>query len=177
MLEIVKSTIDYYMKNLRAPQVSDVKIDNKALLNEKGSFFVTIYLKWEIRGSAGNVKELKDNAVQELIENTISAISEDSRFPPLTMNEANEIKIRVDKISFREVLKNKKIKDLDPTKQWIITIKKDYSRLAAILPNINPKLFAWEDFIPVLEQKLWEKEFIENDYIIYEIKTDVETDF
>jgi AMMECR1 domain-containing protein len=58
------------------------------------------------------------------------------------MNEAPEIKIRVDKISSREVITNKKIEDIDPATSGIVIIKKDYSKVACILPNINPKLFA-----------------------------------
>lgn len=177
MLEIVQQTIDFYMKNLRVPAIEDLNIGDKSLLAEKWSFFVTIYLKWEIRWSAGNVKEIKENSALELIENTISAISKDSRFSPLSLNEVPEIKIRVDKISSREILTNKEIKDIDPTISGIITIKKNYSKIACILPNINPKLFAGEDFVPVLEEKLKENKFVSDDYIIYEIKTEVETNY
>jgi AMMECR1 domain-containing protein len=120
---------------------------------------------------------LKDNSALELIENTISAISKDSRFSPLTMNEAPEIKIRIDKITSKEVLTDKKIGDIDPTTSGVIVIKKDYSKVACILPNINPKLFIGEDFLPVLEEKLSEKKFVSDDYIIYEIKTEVETSY
>jgi hypothetical protein len=93
------------------------------------------------------------------------------------LNEVPEIKIRVDKISSREILTNKEIKDIDPTISGIITIKKNYSKIACILPNINPKLFAGEDFVPVLEEKLKENKFVSDDYIIYEIKTEVETNY
>ncbi|MDR3151104.1 MAG: AMMECR1 family protein [Candidatus Peribacteria bacterium] len=120
---------------------------------------------------------MKENSVLELIENTISAISKDPRFSPLSMNEAPETKIRVDKIISRDVLRNKTINDLDPTTSGVITIKKDYSKIACILPNINPKLFVGADLIPVLEEKLKEKKLILEDYIIYEIKTEVETNY
>jgi hypothetical protein len=93
------------------------------------------------------------------------------------MNEAPEIKIRVDKIISKEVLTDKKIEDIDPTISGVIVIKKDYSRVACILPNINPKLFVGEDFFPVLEEKLSEKKFVSDDYIIYEIKTEVEINY
>jgi hypothetical protein len=75
------------------------------------------------------------------------------------------------------VLKDKKLKDLDPAVSGVIAIKKDYTKFAVILPNINPKLFAGEDFGPVLAEKLGEKKFVEGDYIVYEIKTEVETDY
>lgn len=177
MIEIVKETIDFYTKNLKTPEVKDLKTIDSKLLNEKWSFFVTFYYKWEIRGAAWNVREIKENSALELIENTINAISKDSRFSPVKMNEMEGLKIRVDKISNREILKDKKIENIDPTKSWVIVIKKDYSKMAAILPNISPKLFSWDDFIPVLLEKLKENKFNENDYIIYEIKTEIETDY
>lgn len=177
MLEIVQQTIEFYTRNLRVPTVEELNLKDKSLQNERGSFFVTIYLKWEVRWWAGNISEIKGNAIEELIENTISAISKDSRFKQLSMSEAKEIKIRVDRVSSREILKNKKISNLDPAISWVIVIKKDYRKVATILPNINPKLFTGNDFIPVLLEKLNEKTFNENDYIVYEIKTKVETDY
>lgn len=177
MLEIVKQTVDFYMKNLQSPKVFDLKIENPLLLEQKISVFVTLYYKWEIRGSAGNIKEIKDNAVLELIENTIHALTKDSRFKAVTLNEASELKIRVDKISSRSILKDKSIKQIDPTTSWVIAIKKDYSKMACILPNINPKLLTWDDFMPILKEKLDEKSFNEADYIIYEIKTEIETSY
>lgn len=177
MLEIVKQTVDFYMKNLQSPKISDLKIENPLLLEQKISVFVTLYCKWEIRWSAWNIKEIKDNAVLELIDNTIHALSKDSRFKPVSLNEANELKIRVDLISSRNILKDKSIKQIDPTISWVIVIKKDYSKMACILPNINPKLLTWDDFIPILKEKLNEKSFNEADYIIYEIKTEIETSY
>ena len=112
-----------------------------------------------------------------MIENTFEAISKDSRFSPLTANEASDLKIRIDKISSRNMLKDKSVKDIDPTRSGIIAIKNDYSRLACILPNINPKLISGEDFVWVLKEKLNEQSFKEADYVIYEIKTEIFTNY
>lgn len=177
MLDIAKQTIDFYMKNLQTPKIYDLKVENNPLINQKISVFITLYYKWEIRGSAWNIKEIKDNWVSEIIENTIHALSKDDRFQPVSLNEAPELKIRIDKISSREILKEKSIKQIEPTISWVIVIKKDYSKMACILPNINPKLLTWEDFIPILKEKLNESDFKETDYIIYEIKTEVETSY
>jgi hypothetical protein len=35
MLEIVQQTIDFYMKNLRTPNIEDLNFENKSLLEEK----------------------------------------------------------------------------------------------------------------------------------------------
>ena len=177
MISIAKQTIEFFLKTWKKISIVDLKIENKNLLNEKINAFVTIYSKWEVRWSAWNIKELKDNTVEEIIENTFFAISKDKRFSPLTSNEYNDLKIRIDKITERNLLKTKSIKTIDPTRAWVIAIKNDYSKMACILPNINPKLISGEDFINVLRQKLEEKSFDEKDYILYEIKTEIFTNY
>lgn len=177
MIEIVKQVIEHYGKTGKKISIIDLKIENKSLITEKSSCFVTLFLNWEIRWSAWNIKDLKDNTVEELIENTFEALTRDSRFSPVSQEETANLKIRIDKITERNLLKDKSVKTLDPTRVWTITIKNDYSKVACILPNINPKLLLWEDFIPVLKEKLGETTLNENDYIIYEIKTEVFTNF
>jgi len=177
MIEIVKQIISFYIKNLRTPKLFDLNVENSTLINEKISCFVTFYYKWEIRWSSWNIKEIKDNWINELIENTINALTKDSRFKPINISEASELKIRIDKIVSREILKEKSMKQIDPTTSWIIVIEKEYNKMACILPNIDAKLLTWEDYIPILKEKLNEKEFKEENYIIYEIKTQVETSY
>jgi hypothetical protein len=53
------------------------------------------------------------------------------------LDEAKDIKIRIDKIINRRVLQDKEIFQIDPTKSGVLAIKKDYSIMATILPNIN----------------------------------------
>lgn len=177
MISIATQTIEHFIKTWKKISIVDLKLENKNFLNEKISCFVTIYNKWEVRWSAWNIKELKDNLVEEIIENTFAAISKDSRFPPISSSEFSTLKIRIDKISERNLLKEKSISSIDPTRSWVIVIKNDYSKMACILPNINPKMISGEDFSPVLKEKLKENNFVENDYIIYEIKTEVFTNY
>jgi hypothetical protein len=35
MLEIAQQTMDFYMKNLKTPNIEDLNIENKSLLDEK----------------------------------------------------------------------------------------------------------------------------------------------
>ena len=173
MITIVKQTIEFYTKYFKTPSINDIKFKDESLLNKQGSVFITIYKNWEIRWSAWNIKEIKSSLAQEIIENTIEAISKDSRFKPLKLDEAQKLKIRIDLITNKNILQDAEIKKLDPVKNWILVIKKDYEKMACILPNINPLLLTWEDFIPVLKEKLNEKKFDEKDYIIYNIETEI----
>jgi len=173
MIQIVKQTIEFYAKYLKTPTINEVKFEDESLLAKQWSVFVTIYKNWEIRWSAWNIKEIKSSLVWEIIENTIEAISKDTRFEPIKLDEVKDLKLRLDIITNRNVLKEWEIKKLDPVKNWVLAIKKDYENVACILPNINPSLLTWGDFIPVLESKLWIKKFDEKDYIIYSIETEI----
>ncbi|MDP2090695.1 MAG: AMMECR1 domain-containing protein [Candidatus Gracilibacteria bacterium] len=177
MISIAKQTIEYFTKYQKAPRVDELKIDNPSLLESNGSIFITIYQNGQVRGSSGNIKEIKTNLVEEIIENTVGAISKDTRFKPLKYTEINDIKIRIDKIVNRKILQDKEIFKIDPTKSGILVIKKDYTAMAAILPNINQILLNGEDLIPILESKFNTKKFEEKDYILYEIKTEVTDNF
>ena len=177
MLSTAKQTIDFYTKYFKTPKLEELKIENPSILQVNWSVFVTIYLNWQIRWGSWNIKEIKPTLAEEIIENTIWAISKDSRFKPLKLDEAKNIKIRIDKIINRRVLQDSEIFQIDPTKSGVLAIKKDYSTMALILPNINPILLTGEDLIPVLESKLNTKKFDENDYILYEIKTEVTDNF
>lgn len=177
MISTVKQTIDFYLKNFKTPNTQELNIEDKSLLENNWSVFVTIYKNWEIRWAAWNIKEIKENLAQEIIENTIIAISKDTRFKPLKLDEVKNIKIRVDKIESRKILQDNETLKIDPVKNWILALKKDFSSMAAILPSINPILLSWEDFIPVLKQKFKVKDFIEKDYILYEIQTIKEDNF
>ena len=177
MIDLVKQILVYYFKHHKIPTTNDLNIEDKTLLKKKWSVFVTFYKSWEIRWAAWTVKELKNNIIEELIDNTISALKDDFRFEPIKKEEIKDLKIRVDIIKDRKILKNsKELENLSPVKKWIIVIKKDYSKLAIILPNIDHKLFSWKDYFPILTKKLDEL-FYPKDYIIYEIETEVFSDF
>jgi AMMECR1 domain-containing protein len=176
MIDIVIQTIDFYFKHLREPLLSELQIPDEKLLAEKGCVFVTLYKNGEIRWSAWNIKEIEENIVKELIKSTIEALTKDSRFSPVKIDEYKTLRIRVDKITEKKVLEEGHIESIDPLKHGVVTIKKDYSKLAVILPNISAKLITGKNLITLLESKLSEV-FHEIDYIIYEITTKTEENF
>ncbi|MDD3301956.1 MAG: AMMECR1 domain-containing protein [Candidatus Gracilibacteria bacterium] len=172
LLNVSLNAIKFYLEKGEKPTIKDFTLKDNSLLTKTGCIFVTLYKDGEVRGSSGNVKEIENSVVDEVIVNTIEAITNDKRFGKITKEEINNLKIRIDYIKKRDLLSEGKIYNLNPLESGVIVITKDYSDLAVILPNISKKLFAGEDFIPVIEEKLGKK-FEEKDYYKYEIKTDV----
>lgn len=172
MLDIAQQTIQYYTKYKKIPSLSDLKISDESLLWKKTQVFVTVYYKWEIAGSSGNIKEIENSAAEEIISNTIQAISKDPRFSPIELKQVGDIKIRIDEITSREIISDpKELSKIDPVKYWVIAIKKDYSDLCVILPNISPLLMMGSDIAGAISQKLWD-DFNADNLYIYKIETD-----
>ncbi|MFA5917540.1 MAG: AMMECR1 domain-containing protein [Candidatus Gracilibacteria bacterium] len=176
LTEISLKTIDFYLKNKKEPTEQDLQIKDSSLLTKKGCLFITLYKNGEIRGGAGNVKEIEPNIVSETIKNTIEAITNDKRFTPFTTEDVKDLRIRIDYISKRELQQEGRMYTIDPVKSGVIAMSKDYNSIGIVLPNISSKLLTGEDFIPILEAKM-NKKFNEKDCYLYEIKTDVYTNY
>lgn len=176
MKEIVEKTLWFYFTKMRAPTLEELWYNTESF-PEKACCFVTLYINGEVHGSAGNIKEISGNLWQELIENTIHALTKDKRFSPLTKDESEKIQFRADRITERNMIDYTDISSLDPVKDGIIAIKRDYEKLAVILPNMSPKILTGNDFLPVLANKLSEKSLSEKNYIFYKISTQIETNY
>lgn len=176
MKELVGQILDIYFKKMRQPTLEELTVPEE-LLGKKGCIFITLYLNGEVRGSAGNIKEIWENIVSELIENTLSALTNDKRFAPLTLEEAEKITYRIDTISDRKIISFSDISGLDPVKDGIISIKRNYNNLAVILPNMSAKLLTGDDFVPVLKNKLDDTDISDKNHIFYQISTTVETNY
>ncbi len=178
MKEIVQETLSQYFKKMREPQYSELSLAlSEEDMSRKWCSFVTLYLNGEVHGSAGNIKEIAPTLAQDIYLNTLEALTKDKRFKPLTLAEAESLKFRLDIIEERKVISEAEMKSLDPVKFGVIAIKRDYDKLAVILPNISPKILTGSDFIEILKNKLSEKKFDEKEYIIYWISTISETNY
>ncbi len=180
MIWIIDQIIKYYLQYKKSPTVNDLQIDDITFMDkQQKSLFVTIYKNWEIRWASWTAMNLnKIPLITLLIENTVFALSKDSRFEPIELKEIQDLKIRLDIIQSKTVLaEGKNIKDIDPTKSGILAIKKDYEKIALILSNIHPVLITWDDYIDVLKVKLDDKDFKEENYLLYEIITEQKNNF
>ena len=177
MIDIVEQTIKNFATHGKAPELDKLKIADVTLKERKGSVFVTLYSKWEVRGSAGNIKPIEPTMLEEIILSTTSALSTDDRFERVSLDESGGLKIRMDEVLSEVILVNEKeLLNLEPKKLWVIAIKKDYEKLVVILPNISSSIQFWKDYPEALGNKLWEK-FNFKDYIVYKLETKQTTNF
>lgn len=177
MIDIAQQTLEHYFTKFLTPKPNEVIVKDVSLQDKKGNVFVTLYKNGEVCGSAGNIKEIEENLVAEIIANTIKAATDDERFEKIKAEEKGSIKIRLDYITDRKIIDEVGLRRLDPVKNGVIAIKRDYEKLAVILPNMSPNLITGSDFLEVLARKLgWDK-VTDKDFIIYQITTKMETNY
>lgn len=142
-VDLAKNALQHYFKTqqeLKAP--ANLPED---LLKKKAGVFVSLHKKDsnELRGCIGTFLPTKKNIAEEIINNAISAATDDPRFYPVQAKELNNLNISVDVLSALENVDN--IQRLDP-KKYGIFIKTGDGRSALLLPDL--------DGVDTIEQQL-----------------------
>ena len=177
MKDFVLQILTFYKEKMRSPKLDELTLVPEEYKNTQWCVCITLYVDGEVRGSAGNIKEIHGCIAEEIIASTIEALTNDSRFGPLKREEFDRIEFRGDIIKEREMVHIKDLEAIDPVKLGAITIARNYESLAFILPNISPKLLTGADSISALSQKLWWAKLDDKKYIFYTISTKSETSF
>jgi len=74
MIDIAQQVIQYYLESGKIPTKNELIINDTSLFEKRGNIFVTLYKNGNIVGSSGNVVEIENDLVNELIKNTIYAL-------------------------------------------------------------------------------------------------------
>ena len=119
---------------------------------EYGASFVTIKLNGELRGCVGSAYPTKP-LILDLIDNSVNAGFQDSRFSPLTIEELEGIEISVSILSSIERIKFKDEKDLLSKIEPYGILLSENSNRALYLPVVWEQLPDREVFINSLKEK------------------------
>lgn len=131
-VELAKKAAEEYIKNKKI-----IKIPRdlpEEFYFPRGGVFVTIHKGKELRGCIGTFLPVKENIVQEIIDNAIAACSQDNRFLPITKEELPELNYEVSILSEPKPVKD--IKAHNPKKCGIIVRCGD-GRCGLLLPDLG----------------------------------------
>ena len=130
LVKLAKDTIEEYVSN------GDIIKPTSDLSDEmtgKAGVFVSIKKKGELRGCIGTLQPTRENIALEIIQNAVSAATQDPRFSPVTSNEVNELEYSVDVLSEPERIRGKE--ELD-TKKYGVIVKSGEHR-GLLLPDLE----------------------------------------
>lgn len=130
LVKLAKDTIEAYTKSGRKIAASENPVPE---MTEKAGVFVSLKKKGELRGCIGTFQPTSENVAAEIIQNAISAATKDPRFPPVTIDELDEIEYSVDVLSAPEQIESKK--ELDPKKYGVIVVSGE--RKGLLLPDLD----------------------------------------
>jgi len=134
LIVLVKKIVEAYIKEEKIIKAEDNLI--KEFSEKKAGVFITIEKNKNLRGCIGTYLPTKNNIIEEIIQNTISAATEDYRFGPIQENELPFLSYTVSILEKPELIKNRK--ELNPKEYGIIIKTLNYPpKSALLLPDLE----------------------------------------
>lgn len=133
MHPLVKLAKDAIMKYINKGEIISPPTELIPETRGKAGVFVSIKKRGELRGCIGTYSPTTDNVAAEVIQNAISAATQDPRFPPVESSEFDELEYSVDVLSPPEKVAGYKY--LNP-KQYGVIVKKG-NRRGLLLPDLE----------------------------------------
>ena len=90
-------TIDLYLTAGIIPSAKDPALQvPEELLTQRAGAFVSLHEHGELRGCIGTILPVRKTLAEEIIQNAVSAATEDPRFPAVRREELPYLEISVD---------------------------------------------------------------------------------
>jgi AmmeMemoRadiSam system protein A len=134
-IKLVKKTLETY---LQTGKLIDVPPDlPREFFEQRAGVFICFKYKGQLRGCIGTFLPVYENIAQEIINNTISAATEDPRFLPIRQEELQDLKVSIDILSDPVKVPDKEIKSLNPKVNGIMVKSVDGFKSGLLLPDLE----------------------------------------
>ena len=130
LVKLAKETVEQYV---RTKETISPPAELTPEMTGKAGVFVSLKKKGQLRGCIGTFSNTTENVACEIIQNAISAATQDPRFPPVHPGELNELEYSVDVLTEPEKIAGKK--ELDPKKYGVVV--KSGDRRGLLLPDLE----------------------------------------
>lgn len=130
-VNLARKTLESYVSNhKKIKKTNDLDTE---LLKNKAGVFVSLKLDGQLRGCIGTIAPTTNCIADEIIQNAISAGTEDPRFYPVSEEELPRIIYSVDVLGEPESIQS--MEELDPERYGVIVTKG--TRRGLLLPNLE----------------------------------------
>ncbi len=131
-VKLVKDAIEGYFKTGKIPPPP--KDLPKKFTASRAGVFVSIYNGKNLRGCIGTYLPTAPTLAEEIMQNSISAATEDYRFNPITKEELPKLSYSVYVLDEPREIKN--IDELDPKKYGIL-VRSETGKSGLLLPDLK----------------------------------------
>lgn len=115
-VHLARQTITRLLKHL--PPFSDLSAYPEEMRQRKAGVFVSLHEEGQLRGCIGTFRPTTECIAKEIIQNAVSASTEDPRFPAMEEKELDHLDISVDVLGEVEPVKD--VSELDPQRYGVI---------------------------------------------------------
>ncbi len=128
LVELAQRTIEEFVRSGRKPRAPEGYRGGPP-----SGVFVSLKKSGKLRGCIGTITPATENLAQEVIENAISAAVRDSRFPPVSDEELDDLEVTVDVLTEPEPVQDES--SLDEKRYGIIV--KSGGKRGVLLPDLS----------------------------------------
>jgi AmmeMemoRadiSam system protein A len=129
-VRLARASLEHYLRTNRLLPVPDPA---PAGMDSRAGAFVSLKKHGELRGCIGTIKPVRRSLAEEIINNAVSAGTEDPRFRPVQLDELPDLVISVDVLAPSEPIDSED--DLDPKRYGVIVSNR--GRVGLLLPNLE----------------------------------------
>lgn len=130
-VQLARFSLESFVKNHQPAPVPENLPDE--LMNRRAGAFVSLHKDGNLRGCIGTIAPTTPNIASEIMQNAVSACSRDPRFPPVTIDELDELEYSVDILGEPERVFS--LDDLDVKKYGVIV--ENNGRQGLLLPDLE----------------------------------------
>jgi AmmeMemoRadiSam system protein A len=128
LVALARETIErYVVDHVRVEPPEDLTAE----MRRRAGAFVTVRRQGVLRGCIGTIHPTCDSLAEEVIQNAISAVTRDPRFPPLAREELEDLEVKVDVLGEPELVES--MDELDPRRYGLIVQSKSQPRKRGLL--------------------------------------------
>lgn len=131
-VRLARASLEHYVRTRRRLELPDGL--PAELTDERAGCFVSLKVDGQLRGCIGTIAPLRSSLAEEILENAISAGTQDPRFPAVDETELDELVYDVDVLGKPERIES--TDELDPVRYGVIVSTPD-GRRGLLLPDLD----------------------------------------
>ncbi|MBU7032486.1 MAG: AmmeMemoRadiSam system protein B [Theionarchaea archaeon] len=144
LLQLARETLTLYLQEGKIPEIDESEVSG--MLKEKRGCFVTLNKGGMLRGCIGNLTA-QEALYRGVMENAINAAVRDPRFPPVTLDELEDIEIEISVLTPpAEITYGNTEELIEKIRGKGVIIQSGYNR-ATFLPQVWEQLPRPEEFL------------------------------
>jgi AmmeMemoRadiSam system protein A len=131
LVKLAKNTIELYIREGKVLHVREEDLTPE--MKEQSGVFVCLKVRGMLRGCIGSFQPTESDVAHEVVQNAVSAATQDPRFQMVRANELDTLEYSVDVLTPPELIHDSR--ELDPRRYGVIV--RSGGRRGLLLPDLE----------------------------------------